>query len=101
MGQAEFGKLGRYLEQDGVAVALGKRLGLQQVSSHEPEHEQEFESELFSKEEEEKNSRDPTFSQIKAKVKALEQKYLEGIRAASGNPDITLEKPLSQQCVIT
>jgi len=98
MQPADFSRLSQYLEQDQVAVALGRRLGLQ-VAPGEAANEQNVNVELAN--EEEKDGRDPTFSQIKAKVKALERKYLEGIRAASGNPDITLEKPLSQQCVIT
>lgn len=98
MQPSEFNRLSKYLEQDQVAVALGRRLGLQ-AAAGEPVNEQTVNIESFN--EEEKEGRDPTFSQIKAKVKALEQKYLDGIRAASGNPDITLEKPLSQQCVIT
>ena len=97
MPPTEFSRLSRYLEQDQVAVAMGRRLGLQ-VAAGESANEQSINVEQPN--EEEKDGRDPTFSQIKAKVKALEQKYLEGIRAASGNPDITLEKPLSQQCVI-
>lgn len=97
MQPADFSRLTQYLGQDQVAVALGRRLGLQ-VAAGEAVSEQNVNVELN---EEDRDGRDPTFTQIKAKVKALEQKYLEGIRAASGNPEITLEKPLSQQCVIT
>ena len=101
IGDAKFSQLQQYLEQDGVALALGKRLGLQSAG-HEPEREADFSADVFGKEEEkdDKEGKDLSFAQIKAKVKALEDKYLQGIRVASGIPNITLDKPISQQCSI-